>query len=61
MNYIVYEKKYNMFVGQTIERTELKNDKELKDFLFKHKDNLSNIEIFNKANKCEIKFEVKIK
>ena len=62
MKYIVYEyiapylfnlPKYN--------RYELKNDDELKDFLFKHQDNLKNIEIFNKSNKCEINFEVYIK
>ena len=62
MKYIVYEyiAPY-LFNPSKYDRYELKNDKELKEFLFKHPDNLKNIEIFNKSNKCEINFEVYIK
>lgn len=62
MKYIVYEyiAPY-LFNPSKYNRYELKNDDELKEFLFKHQDNLKNIEIFNKSNKCEINFEVYIK
>lgn len=62
MKYIVY--KYNppyLLNPGGYSRHELKNDKELKDFLFKHRDDLKNIEVFNKVNKCEINFEIYIK
>lgn len=62
MKYIVYEfipvslvqfsSKYN--------RYEIKSDEELKEFLFKHQNNLKHIEIFNKSDKCEINFEIHI-
>ncbi len=58
MKYIIYELIYTPFLDFQYRRTELKNDKALKNYLFKHKNNLTNIEIFNKSNKCEIKFEV---
>ena len=47
MKYIVYEyiAPY-LFNPSKYDRYELKNDKELKEFLFKHQDNLKNIEIF---------------
>ena len=65
MKYIIYEllpkDVYDLSPWYQYERTILKNDKELKDYLFKHRDNLKNIEIFNKSNKCEIKFEVTVK
>ena len=61
MKYIIYELVTTLLLGPQYERTTLKNDKELKEFLFKHRDNLKNIEIFNKSNKCEIKFEVTVK
>lgn len=62
MKYIIYE----YIVGYMMQpsryvRHELKTDKELKEFLFKHQDNLKNIEIFNKSNKYKINFEVYIK
>lgn len=52
MKYIIYEyiAQY-MFQPARYERHELKTDKELKEFLFKHQSNLKNIEIFNKSNK----------
>lgn len=60
--YIVFEfiRRTNPFdiVGDRYERHEIKTDKELKDFLFKHKDNLSNLEVFSKVNKCKIEFNV---
>lgn len=62
MKYIVYEYIAQfMFTPSNYKRYELKTDKELKDFLFKHQDNLKNIEIFNKSQKCEIKIEINIK
>ena len=61
MKYIVYEYVQMLCYPSYYKRTELKSDKELKNYLFKHQDNLKNIEIFNKSNKCEIKFEVVIK
>lgn len=62
MKYIIYEycPTYG-FIPSRYERHELNTDEELKEFLFKRQDNLKNIEIFNKSNKCEIKFEVYIK
>lgn len=62
MKYIVYEyiAPY-IFNPSKYSRYELKDDDALKEFLFKHQDNLKNIEIFNKSNKCEISFEVYIK
>lgn len=62
MKYIVYmyNPPYLLNLGGYV-RNELKNDKELKDFLFKHQDNLKNIEVFNKVNKCKINFEIYIK
>lgn len=62
MKYIVYEYiEGYAFQPSKYERHELKTQKELKEFLFKHQDNLKNIEIFNKSNKCSINFEVIIK
>lgn len=62
MKYIVYEYIAQfMLAPSTYKRYELKSDKELKDFLFKHQDNLKNIEVFNKSQKCEIKIEINIK
>lgn len=63
MKYIIYEKTNNLFCvpNYRYERYELKSDKELKEFLFDHQDNLKNIEIFSKAHKCDINFEVFIK
>lgn len=62
MKYIVYEYIAQfMLTPSTYKRYELKSDKELKDFLFKHQDNLKNIEVFNKSQKCEIKIEINIK
>ena len=60
MKYIVYEF-IDLLFGKAYLRYELKSNKELKDFLFKHQNNLKNIEIFNKSNKCEINFEVHVK
>lgn len=60
MKYIVFQKYYNMFQGDNIERIELNTDEELKDYLFKNKDNLNNIEIFNKQDKVEIKIDINI-
>lgn len=62
MKYIVYEyiNQY-LFNPSRYERHELKTDKELKDFLFKHQNNLKNIEIFKKSQKCEINIEINIK
>lgn len=62
MKYIIYEYIVGFLaVPSRYERHELKTDKELKEFLFKHQDNLKNIEIFNKSHKCEINFDVHIK
>lgn len=61
MKYIIYELVQTPLIGHQYERTTLKNDKELKDYLFKHRNNLKNIEIFNISNKCKIKFEVTVK
>lgn len=62
MKYIVYELKqpapFSLTMSPYYARSELKNDKELKDYLFNHQDNLKNIEIFNKSNKCKINFQV---
>lgn len=62
MKYIVYELKqpapFSITMDPYYVRSVLKNDKELKDYLFKHQDNLKNIEIFNKSNKCKINFQV---
>lgn len=59
MKYIVYEYSTNVlgFNGE-YQRVELKNDKELNDYLFRHQDNLRNIEIFSKSNKCKVEFNV---
>lgn len=61
IKYIVYEYVTNPLAFNHYTRTELKSDKELKQYLFDHQSNLKNIEIFNKENKCEIKLEVTIK
>lgn len=61
MKYIVYEYiAAYMFQPSMYKRYEIKTDKELKDFLFRHQNNLKNIEIFSKSNKCKINFEVYI-
>lgn len=60
MKYIVYEFTDLLF-GEAYSCYESKSNKELKDFLFKYQNNLKNIEIFNKSNKCEINFEVHVK
>lgn len=62
MKYIIYEYVASyMFQPARYDRYEIKTDKELKEFLFKHQNNLKNIEIFNKSNKCKINFEIYIK
>ncbi len=61
MKYIIYEYIEPFLQLARYERHEIKTDKELKEFLFKHQNNLKNIEIFNKSNKCNIKFEVLVK
>lgn len=64
MKYIVYEfiKETNPFSirGDYYVRHEVRNDNALKDFLFRHRDNLSNIEIFNTSGKCKIDFNIVI-
>lgn len=61
MKYIVYEYFTKPFDFGHYRRTELKSDKELKQYLFDNQRNLKNIEIFNKEDKRDIKFEVTIK
>lgn len=61
MKYIVYEYVIDSFSLSRYRRIELKNDKELKQYLFDNQRNLKNIEIFNKEDKRDIKFEVTIK
>lgn len=62
MKYIIYEYiAAYMLQPARYDRYEIKTDKELKEFLFKHQNNLKNIEIFNKSNKCKINFEIYIK
>lgn len=60
MKYIIYEYVTPYFSIPYYARYELKNDKELKNFLFKHQDNLKNIEIFNKTDKCNIDISINI-
>lgn len=62
MKYIVFEyREQYLLTPAHYKRYELKNDKELKKFIFNHQNHLKNIEIFNKSNKCKINFEVYIK
>lgn len=62
MKYIIYEYIVGFLgVPSRYERHVLKTDEELKNFLFKHQNNLKNIEVFNKSNKCKINFEVIVK
>ncbi len=62
MKYIVYEYVVpSCLAVPYYARYELKNDKELKNFLFKHQNNLKNIEIFNKTNKCNVDISINIK
>ena len=58
MKYIIYMKELIPFLGWQYKRVEIKDDEKLKNFLFKNKDNLSNIEIFTKENKCKIEFNI---
>lgn len=58
--YIIYEYCRGLFQDSKYMRYELRNDNELKEFLFKHQDNLKNIEIFNKTDKCQINIDISI-
>lgn len=58
--YIVYEYCLSLFQGSKYMRYEIRNESELKEFLFNHQDNLKNIEIFNKIDKCQINIEINI-
>lgn len=62
MKYIVYKNITGYFdLEKRYERTELKNDKELKNYLFDNQHNLKNIEIFTESKKVNININIEIK